>query len=46
MGIMANLAKIGIAKKAFDEIRKPENQAKIKSAVSKVKDRGKGTSTT
>ena len=45
MGIMSSLAKLGIAKKAYEEIRKPENQAKIKSAVSKAKDRRKGTST-
>lgn len=37
MGFMANIAKLGIAKKAYDELRKPENQAKIKSAVSSVK---------
>lgn len=47
MGFMANIAKLGIAKKAYDEIRKPENQAKIKSAVSsaktKAQSRGKGT---
>lgn len=37
MGIMANLAKIGIAKKAYDEMKKPENQAKIKGAISSAK---------
>lgn len=49
MGIMANIAKLGVAKKAYDEMRKPENQAKIKSAVSsakaKAQSRGKGTGT-
>ncbi len=47
MGIMANLAKLGIAKKAYDEMKKPENQAKIKSALSsaktKVQSRGGNT---
>jgi len=32
---MAVLA--GVAKKAFDESRKPENQARIRSAVEQVK---------
>ena len=45
MGFMANIAKLGLAKKAYDELKKPENQAKIKSAVSKAKSRGKGPST-
>lgn len=49
MGFMANIAKLGVAKKAYDEMRKPENQAKIKSAVSsakaKAQSRGKGTGT-
>jgi hypothetical protein len=48
MGLMGNIAKLGIAKKAYDELRKPENQAKIKSAVSSAKtkaqqSRGKST---
>ena len=33
MGLFSKLAKAGLAKKAFDEARKPENQAKIKKAV-------------
>ncbi len=45
MGFMGNIAKLGIAKKAYDEFRKPENQAKIKSAVAKAKDRRKGSGT-
>jgi hypothetical protein len=36
MGLLANLTKLGVAKKAFDTARKPENQARIKSALSKV----------
>ena len=36
MGLFGNIAKLGVAKKAFDTARKPENQARIKSALSKV----------
>ncbi|GAB2876568.1 hypothetical protein GCM10027026_29560 [Myroides odoratimimus subsp. xuanwuensis] len=41
---MRNVAALGIAKKAFDEARKPENQARIKAAVEKLKDRKSGGS--
>ena len=41
MKIMKSVAYVGIAKKVFDEARKPENQAKIKSAVAKLQDRRK-----
>ncbi len=34
---MRGVAAIGIAKKVYDEARKPENQARIKSAVEKVR---------
>lgn len=45
MGLFANLAKLGIAKKAFDELRKPENQRKLKEMAANVKaKRRKGTS--
>ena len=37
MGIFSKVAKIGIAKKVFDEARKPENQAKIKRGVEQVR---------
>jgi len=33
------VAALGIAKKLFDEARKPENQARIKQAVQKVQER-------
>ena len=33
MGLFSKVAKVGLAKKAYDEARKPENQAKIKRAV-------------
>jgi hypothetical protein len=43
MGIFSGLAKTGLAKKAIDEARKPENQRKMKDVVAKVRDRaGKG----
>ena len=34
MGLFSKVAKVGLAKKAYDEARKPENQAKIKKAIS------------
>lgn len=37
--IMRNIALAGVAKKVYDEARKPHNQAKIKSAVDQVKNR-------
>ena len=37
MRIMRSVAAIGIAKKLYDESRKPENQRKIQEAVDKVK---------
>ena len=39
MRIMRTAALIGIAKKLYDEGRKPENQARIKAAVAKVQQR-------
>ena len=41
MKIMKGVAAVGIAKKVFDEARKPENQARIKQAVAKVQERRK-----
>jgi hypothetical protein len=37
--IMRTAALIGIAKKVYDEARKPENQARIKAAAAKVQER-------
>lgn len=45
MKLMRNAAAIGIAKKAFDEARKPHNQAKIKAAVEKLRARKGGSGT-
>ncbi len=37
MGIMSKITKSGIAKKAVDQARKPENKAKIQRGVDKAK---------
>lgn len=39
MGMMKKLGALGVAKKVYDEARKPHNQAKIKKAVQQVKNR-------
>jgi hypothetical protein len=36
MGLFANVARLGVAKKVFDVARKPENQARIKGAISNL----------
>ncbi|WP_279235680.1 hypothetical protein [Nocardioides sp. SR21] len=36
---MRTVALAGVAKKMYDESRKPENQARIKAAIAKVRDR-------
>ena len=41
MGFMSKLTKSGVAKKAMDEARKPQNQQKLKDLAAK-KSRGKG----
>ena len=41
MGLLSKLAKSGVAKKALDEARKPENQKKLKDLAAK-KSQGKG----
>ena len=33
MGLVSKVVKLGIAKKIYDEARKPENQRKMKDAV-------------
>lgn len=43
MGIMSKLAKGGMAKKVVDEARKPQNQQKIKSAISGFANKRKGS---
>ncbi len=39
MKIIRTAALAGVAKKLYDESRKPQNQARIKSAVAKAKAR-------
>ncbi|MET0822655.1 MAG: hypothetical protein ABWY58_16975 [Aeromicrobium sp.] len=39
MKLSRGIVAVGIAKKVYTEARKPENQARIKSAVQKVRDR-------
>jgi hypothetical protein len=48
MKLMRAAAVVGIAKAVYDQARKPENQARIKEAVAKVRSsrRGAGTSAT
>ncbi len=37
MAIPRTLLKVGLARKIYDEARKPENQARIKGAIASVK---------
>ena len=39
MGLGKKVAALGIAKKVYDEARKPQNQARIKAAVQRMQDR-------
>ena len=41
MKIMRGVAALGVAKKIYDEARKPHNQAKIRSAADRVRSRRK-----
>ncbi|MGY1813254.1 hypothetical protein [Blastococcus sp. SYSU D00820] len=41
MGMLRNLAVAGIAKKAYDLARKPENQAKIKQLIAQMGEQNK-----
>ncbi|WP_166531495.1 hypothetical protein [Blastococcus xanthinilyticus] len=45
MGLMSKFAKAGVAKKVMDEAKKPQNQKKIKDAISSFSNRGKGGTT-
>ncbi len=42
MAILRNLAKLGLAKKAVDEARKPENQRRIKAMIDSAKAKRSG----
>ncbi len=39
MGMVGNLIKAGLAKKAYDLARKPENQRKLKALVANARGR-------
>jgi hypothetical protein len=39
MGLVSKIVKLGIAKKVYDEARKPENQRKMKEAVAALQER-------
>jgi hypothetical protein len=41
MKLIRGAAALGIAKKVYDEARKPQNQARIKSAVEQVRSKRK-----
>ncbi len=45
MGLIRNVVILGIAKKVYDESRKPENQRKIREAVANFKTRQGRTAT-
>ena len=45
MGLLSKLTKAGVAKKAVDKAREPQNQRKIKDAVSKFTGKGKNKGT-
>ncbi|MDQ3617023.1 MAG: hypothetical protein M3393_10485 [Actinomycetota bacterium] len=42
MGILSKIVKVGIAKKVYDEVRKPENQQKLKQAVASFQEKRAG----
>ena len=42
MGLLSGLLKAGIAKKVFDEARKPRNQEKARDLFRSVTSKGKG----
>jgi hypothetical protein len=46
MKLLRSAVMATIAKKVFDEARKPHNQAKIKQFISQVTDKTKGGGTT
>jgi hypothetical protein len=44
VGLLSGMLKAGIAKKVYDEARKPHNQAKAKELFRSVTSKGKGSS--
>ncbi len=45
MGLMRTAMAAGIAKKVWNEIRKPQNQAKAKELFNKIKGKGRSGGT-
>lgn len=43
MGLLSGLVKAGVAKKVYDEARKPHNQAKARELFAKMNSRRGGT---
>jgi hypothetical protein len=41
MKLLRSVAALGIAKKLYDEARKPQNQAKIRSAIDRARSQRK-----
>jgi hypothetical protein len=41
VGLLNTIVKAGVAKKLFDEARKPENQARAKELYRQLKSKGK-----
>jgi hypothetical protein len=39
MGLVSKIVKLGIAKKVYDEVRKPENQRRAKEAVAEFQEK-------
>ena len=44
MGLLSGLLKAGIAKKVYDEARKPQNQAKAKELLAQLRAKRKPSS--
>jgi hypothetical protein len=42
MALLKNIVKLGLAKKAIDEARKPHNQERIKGLISSVRSKRSG----
>jgi hypothetical protein len=40
MGLISSLVKAGIAKKLYDEARKPQNQAKARQLLAQLQSKG------
>jgi hypothetical protein len=43
VGLLGGMMKAGIAKKVYDQARKPQNQAKAKDLFRSLTGKGKGT---